>query len=187
MNEQKERARAATAALGDFGWETLDLGLPKDEQTVFTGYESVREDASILAIISDGELCSAVSEGQTGTIILDKTPFYAEMGGQIADHGTISGPSSVFLVTDVHKSRDGKYAHSGRMVSGELKVEDKVEAQIDVERRNGIMRAHSATHILHAALRKILGGHVEQAGSMVAPDSLRFDFTHFAAIKPGRA
>ena len=185
MKEQKERARAATAALGDFGWESLDLGLPKDEQTLFTGYESVmEEDASILAIVSEGELCSTIAQGQTGTIILDRTPFYAEMGGQIADHGTISGPASVFQVTDVHKSRDGKYMHTGHVVSGELKVEDKVTARIDEERRNGIMRAHSATHILHAALRKILGNHVEQAGSMVNPDSLRFDFTHFSAIKP---
>lgn len=184
MNEQKERARAATAALGDFGWEALDLGLPKEHETLFTGYESVRTTAQILAIIAEDELCSSIKEGQSGIIVLDKTPFYAEMGGQAADHGIISSASASFGVNDVHKTKDGKFLHSGTVISGELRVEDNVIANIDEERRRAIMRAHSATHLLHKALKNVLGPHVEQAGSLVVPDVIRFDFTHYSAISP---
>ncbi len=184
MDEQRERARAATAALGDFGWETMDLGLPKETETLFTGYESFREEAHILAVISEGELCSSVRQGQNGVIVLDKTPFYAEMGGQTADHGYIFTESARFAVNDVRKTNDGKVLHYGTVLSGELRVEDRVCAHIDEERRRAIMRAHSATHLLHRALRNILGSHVEQAGSLVIPDVVRFDFTHFSAISP---
>jgi alanyl-tRNA synthetase len=185
MKEQKERARAATAALGDFGWAALDLGLPKDTATNFTGYDSfTEEDAKIWAIVAENESASVIKEGSEGVIVLDKTPFYAEMGGQTADTGTISKGDSVFQVTDVHKSRDNKYLHTGKVISGSFSVDDRVKAEIDIDRRRAIMRAHSATHVLQAALRKVLGGHVEQAGSLVLPDMLRFDFTHFAAITP---
>jgi alanyl-tRNA synthetase len=183
MKEQKERARAATAALGDFGWAALDLGLPKDTATQFTGYTSfVEEDSKIWAIVAENETASLIKEGSEGVIVLDKTPFYAEMGGQSADFGTLTKGSSVFQVTDVRKSRDNKYLHTGKVSSGSFSVDDRVRAEIDADRRRAIMRAHSATHLLQAALRRVLGAHVEQAGSLVMPDMLRFDFTHFAAI-----
>jgi alanyl-tRNA synthetase len=172
MEEQKERARAATAALGDFGWEALDLGLPKETETLFTGYTSVRENAQILAIISEGEPCSSVLSGQDAILVLDKTPFYAEMGGQTADHGVIASAQGRFIVKDVRKTKDGKVLHSGSVLSGELTVEDSVEARIDEERRRAVMRAHSATHLLHRSLKNKLGSHVEQAGSLVLPDTV---------------
>ena len=150
--------------------------------TQFTGYSSFKETAKVLAIVSGDELCSTIRKGQEGIIVLDKTPFYAEMGGQVADHGTLKTSDACFNVTDVHKSKDGKYMHTGIVVSGELAVDDVVEAAIDAERRQAIMRAHSATHLLQKALRNVLGTHIEQAGSLVEPDALRFDFTHFAAI-----
>src|SRR5699024_2557280 len=110
--------------------------------------------------------------------------FYAEMGGQVGDHGTIQGPNGTFLVTDVQKNKGGKFMHSGKVVSGTLSVGETVTASIDADRRKAIMRAHSATHLLDAALKKVLGDHVHQAGSLVEPDRLRFDFTHFEAITP---
>ncbi|MFR3921560.1 MAG: alanine--tRNA ligase-related protein [Dysosmobacter welbionis] len=116
--------------------------------------------------------------------MLDQTPFYAEMGGQVGDHGTIQGPNGTFQVTDVQKNKGGKFMHSGKVVSGTLSVGETVTASIDMERRKAIMRAHSATHLLDAALKKVLGDHVHQAGSLVEPDRLRFDFTHFEAITP---
>mgnify|MGYP001234684190 CR=1 FL=1 len=183
MEEQKKRARAATSALGDFGWAAIDLGLPKDEETLFTGYDSMTEaDAKVLAIVSEGELCSSVREGSQAVIILDKTPFYAEMGGQSADHGSICSSGALFEVTDVRKSKDGKYMHTGVVKKGAFAVDDIVEASIDIPRRRAIMRAHSATHLLDTALRRVLGTHVEQAGSLVSPDTIRFDFTHFSSI-----
>ena len=114
--------------------------------------------------------------------MLDKTPFYAEMGGQVADHGVILVGDSRFEVTNVQKDKSGKYLHHGKMRSGAIKVEDVVCASIDVERRKAIMRAHSATHLLQKALTSVLGDHVHQAGSLVEPDHLRFDFTHYSAM-----
>ncbi len=170
MNEQRERARAATAALGDFGWANLDLGLPKDLSTSFTGYSSFAEDgAAILAIIAENEPASAISEGGEGAIVLDKTPFYAEMGGQVADTGRIVCGGSVFEVADVKKTRDNKFLHTGKVAKGSFAVESKVRAEIDADRRKAVMRAHSATHLLQAALRKVLGEHVEQAALLCFP------------------
>ena len=182
MEEQRERARAARKALGDRSWEGLDLGLDRDLTTRFTGYESLREDAVVWAVISDGEICEAVSEGQKAAVVLDKTPFYAESGGQEADHGVILAGDSEFTVTDVQKTRDGKYLHSGVMGKGSLRVGDAVAAEVDKQRRMAVMRAHSATHLLQKALRETLGEQVEQKGSYVSPDMLRFDFTHFSAM-----
>jgi alanyl-tRNA synthetase len=183
MSGQKERARAATAALGDFGWANLDLGLPKENSTQFTGYASFAEDDAVIwAIVSENETVSVINEGCEGILVLDKTPFYAEMGGQVADTGYITCGASVFEVTDVRKSRDNKYLHTGKAVKGSFTVESHVRAEINTDRRRAVMRAHSATHLLQAALRKVLGSHVEQAGSLVMPDVLRFDFTHFTAI-----
>ncbi|MBQ1351403.1 MAG: alanine--tRNA ligase, partial [Oscillospiraceae bacterium] len=184
MESQRSRARAATAALGDFGWEGLDLGLDKQSKTEFTGYTSQKETAKILAIVVDGELRASAFDGEEVVVILDKTPFYAEGGGQIADFGTIKGKHTVLQVKNVQKSRDGKWMHMGVLNGGELCVDDVVEAEIDLTRRQATARAHSATHLLQKALRTVLGTHVEQAGSYVEPDHLRFDFTHFSAITP---
>ena len=184
MEAQRARARAATAALGDFGWEGLDLGLDKQRKTEFTGYVSQRETAKVLAIVVNGELRASAFDGEEAVVILDKTPFYAEGGGQIADHGTITSQQAVLKVTNVQKSRDGKWMHMGVISGGELRVDDTAQAEIDTARRQATARAHSATHLLQKALRTVLGTHVEQAGSYVEPDHLRFDFTHFSAITP---
>ena len=120
--------------------------------------------------------------GVEAIVVLDKTPFYAEMGGQVADHGVISTDGVIFQVTDVQKNKGGKYMHTGKLTQGVLKVGDTVSASIDVKRRKAVMRAHSATHLLDKALRTVLGDHVHQAGSLVEEDRLRFDFTHFSAL-----
>ena len=180
MNEQRERARAARGEIS--GWSGLDLGL-EGEPTVFTGYDTLSDTGTVEAVIAAGELAGELGEGTEGSVVLDRTPFYAEMGGQVADRGTISGPDGAeFAVTDVQKTKGGKYLHSGKMLRGSLRMGDTVTASVDAERRLAIMRAHSATHLLHAALRKVLGDHVHQAGSLVEPDRLRFDFTHFSAM-----
>ena len=183
MEEQKVRARKAREALGDLGWAGIEFG--KDmPATEFVGYDRSSEQGRVMALVADGELRDELAQGVEGILVLDQTPFYAEMGGQVGDHGTIQGPNGTFQVTDVQKNKGGKFMHSGKVVSGTLSVGETVTASIDVERRKAIMRAHSATHLLDAALKKVLGDHVHQAGSLVEPDRLRFDFTHFEAITP---
>ena len=180
MEEQKERARAARGDMSN-AWQGLDLGLD-NTPTTFTGYDHLEDEGTILALVTEGEVSGVLKAGDEGIVVLDKTPFYAEMGGQTADHGTIEKDGAVFRVTDVQKDKGGKYLHQGVMESGELKVGDAVASKLDVTRRQAIMRAHSATHLLDKALRKVLGDHVHQAGSLVEPDRLRFDFTHFSAM-----
>ena len=182
MKEQRERARAARSS-DETAWAGLDLGLD-NLPTKFTGYERLHDDCTILAIVAEDELRERVGSGVSASIVLDKTPFYAEMGGQSADHGLLILKDAVFEVRDVQKNKAGKVLHHGVMVSGNLAVGDKVNACVDTGRRKAIMRAHSATHLLHKALRTVLGDHVHQAGSLVEPDRLRFDFTHFSAMKP---
>ena len=183
MQEQKERAREARKALGDLGWAGVEFG--KDvPATEFVGYSVIQADSHVLAIVADGELRDAVTAGAEAIIVLDQTPFYAEMGGQVADHGTLSGSDMLFEVTDVQKNKGGKYMHYGVLKSGMIRLGDHVEANVDPTRRAAIRRAHSATHLLQAALEKVLGDHVHQAGSLVEPDHLRFDFTHFSAVTP---
>ena len=184
MKEQRDRARAATAALGDFGWEGLDLGLDRDIQTLFLGYEQTEAQGKVLAIVADGGIVSSVTAEQAATIVLDQTPFYAESGGQVPDFGTLTSGDFVFRVQDVQKTKDGKIMHAGVVESGQLSVGDAVTAAVDTARRRAIMRAHSAAHLMQKALRNVLGSHVEQAGSYVTPDHLRFDFTHFSAMTP---
>ena len=130
----------------------------------------------------ENEQAEELMPGVEAIVVLDKTPFYAEMGGQVADHGVISADGVTFQVTDVQKNKGGKYMHTGKLTQGVLKVGGTVSASIDVKRRKAVMRAHSATHLLDAVLRQVLGDHVHQAGSLVEPDKLRFDFTHFAAL-----
>ena len=181
MEEQRERAREARRALGDLGWADVDFG--KDvPATEFVGYQSDTAEARVLAIVAEGEARDAIVAGAEAIVVLDKTPFYAEMGGQMADHGVIAAGGARFAVTDVQKNKGGKYMHYGTLKEGALKVGDTVAASIDTDRRAAIRRAHTATHLLDKALRDVLGDHVHQAGSLVEPDRLRFDFTHFSAM-----
>ena len=181
MQEQKVRAREARKALGDLAWAGIDLGLD-NTPSKFVGYETNRCEARVLAVCVGEEVSGSIAGGESGILVLDQTPFYAEMGGQVADHGVISMGSSSFEVTNVLKDKGGKYLHHGKMVAGSLKVDDVVTASIDMDRRKAIMRAHSATHLLQKALTTVLGDHVHQAGSLVEPDYLRFDFTHYSAL-----
>ena len=184
MTEQKERAREARKALGDLGWAGVEFG--KDmPATEFMGYDhDTVEGAKVLAIVVEGEQAEEIVSGMDAMVVLDKTPFYAEMGGQVADHGVLTAEGVVFTVSDVQKNKGGKFMHYGKLAEGSLSVGDTVTAAIDTERRAAIRRAHSATHLLDAALTRVLGDHVHQAGSLVEPDRLRFDFTHFEAITP---
>ena len=184
MTEQKERAREARKALGDLGWAGVEFG--KDmPATEFMGYDhDTVEGAEVLAIVAEGEQVEEIVSGMDAMVVLDKTPFYAEMGGQVADHGVLTAEGVVFTVSDVQKNKGGKFMHYGKLVKGSLSVGNTLTAAIDTERRAAIRRAHSATHLLDAALTKVLGDHVHQAGSLVEPDRLRFDFTHFEAITP---
>ena len=179
--EQKVRAREARKALGDLAWAGIDLGLD-NTPTTFVGYTENNCSARVLAVCVGEEVSGTIAGGEEGIIVLDKTPFYAEMGGQVADQGVILVGNSRFQVTNVQKDKGGKYLHYGKMVTGSIKVDDEVCAAIDVERRKAIMRAHSATHLLQKALQTVLGDHVHQAGSYVEPDRLRFDFTHYSAL-----
>ena len=179
--EDKIRAREARKALGDLGWAGIDLGLDTTP-TNFVGYDVNVCEAKVLAVCVGEEVTGSITGGEEGIIVLDKTPFYAEMGGQVADHGVILIGDSRFEVSNVQKDKGGKYLHSGKMVRGTIKTDDVVCASIDVERRKAIMRAHSATHLLQKALTSVLGDHVHQAGSLVEPDHLRFDFTHYSAM-----
>ncbi len=161
-----------------FGADTVghlrDAGI---ETTRFTGYDTSSSQGKVLAILREGAEASKLSVGDEGQIVLNVTPFYAEAGGQVADTGIIIGERGVFDVADTQKS-GGYYLHSGKVRDGELRSGDTVTAEIDVERRRDIQRNHSATHLLHKALQMTLGGHVQQRGSLVAPDRLRFDFSH---------
>ena len=183
MQEQKVRAREARKALGDLAWAGIDLGLD-NTPTTFVGYDRYACEAKVLAVCVGDEVSGTIAGGEEGILVLDKTPFYAEMGGQIADRGVILVGNSRFEVVDVQKDKGGKYLHHGRMVKGSIKVDDVVAASVDVDRRKAISRAHTATHLLQKALQSVLGDHVHQAGSLVEPDRLRFDFTHYSAVTP---
>ena len=182
MKLQKERARNARANLS--GWsnasKTLLSALPKTE---FTGYDAFETDgAKVLAILDGDDSLDSISEGEF-SLVLDKTPFYAESGGQVGDVGIITGGDAAVTVLDTKKT-DGVYIHFCRMVNGTLKKGDTVRAEINETKRVATMRNHSAAHLLQAALRTVLGKHVEQAGSYVDEHHVRFDFTHFAAVTP---
>ena len=182
MEAQRVRARKAREALGDLGWSGVEFG-KEIPSTVFDGYDkSEITGAKVVAIVAEDQLVDEIVSGMEAIVVLDTTPFYAEMGGQVADHGTITAESMTYNVTDVQKNKGGKFMHYGKLTQGSLKVGDTVTATIDVDRRKAIMRAHTATHLLDKVLRTVLGDHVHQAGSLVEPDRLRFDFTHFSAL-----
>ena len=182
MEAQRVRARKAREALGDLGWSGVEFG-KEIPSTVFDGYDKAEiTGAKVVAIVAEDQMVDEIVSGMEAIVVLDTTPFYAEMGGQVADHGTITAEGMTYNVTDVQKNKGGKFMHYGKLTQGSLKVGDTVTATIDVDRRKAIMRAHTATHLLDKVLRTVLGDHVHQAGSLVEPDRLRFDFTHFSAL-----
>ncbi len=183
MEEQRVRARKAREALGDLGWAGQEFGKDVPE-TEFVGYDCTESEGTVAALAAVGEVCGEITEGMDAIVVLDCTPMYAEMGGQVADHGVMTADGVLFEVNNVQKNKGGKYMHYGKLLKGRIELGDKLKVSIDTERRRAIARAHSATHLLHSALRLVLGDHVHQAGSLVEPDRLRFDFTHFSALTP---
>ncbi|MCL2818789.1 MAG: alanine--tRNA ligase, partial [Actinomycetia bacterium] len=185
MEQQKSRARASAKGTS---WDNssiyTDLAAEQGPDE-FVGYAYDETPARVRAIIHDGARVDALQEGQSGEVLLDKTSAYAEQGGQSGDRAQIrSADGAQFCVESTGLNEAVQHLHSGTLDTGTLRVGDAVEVAIDTERRQGIARNHSATHLLHTALRKVLGNHVSQAGSLVAPDRLRFDFTHFEALSP---
>ena len=176
MAAQRGRARAASK----FGGAVKDT-VKLSGKTDFSGYDRLTGPGHITALIFDGAVVDVLSAGQEGQVVLDRTPFYAEGGGQMGDSGSLSGETARFAVRDTQKI-GASFAHIGVVESGELRVGDEVVAQVDGARRTAIALNHSATHLLHAALREVLGKHVQQKGSLVAPDRLRFDFSHGQAL-----
>ncbi len=177
MAAQRDRARAASKFTADLG-DSLKF----DEQTTFSGYEQLADSGRVTALIAHGALVEVLGAGQEGRVVLDHTPFYAESGGQIGDAGVLLGAAGArFEVRDTQKL-GAAFAHAGVLTQGEIRVGDRLQAKVDEDRRRAIARNHSATHLLHAALREVLGAHVQQKGSLVAADRLRFDFSHARAM-----
>ena len=176
MTAQRERARAASTFRAEYGG-AADFG----GTTVFSGYDVEEDAAEVIGLYRDGGAVNALSAGEHGMVILDRTPFYAEAGGQVGDTGELLASGVQFEVEDTQKYAQAR-GHLGRMVSGTLRLGDAVDARIDGMRRHRTTLNHTATHLLHAALREALGEHIHQKGSLVAPDRLRFDFAHFEPI-----
>jgi alanyl-tRNA synthetase len=184
MDKQRERAKAAQKyGVGGNATAAAESGL-EGKPTVFVGYEKTKSHTVIVSLLSEGESMGVINEGQTASLVLDTTPFYAEMGGQVGDNGEIKSKSGRFEVTDTVKTALGIVVHRGIMVKGTLSTEEAVEAEVNIERRLDIARNHTATHILQYALRQVLGKQVQQRGSLVTPDRLRFDFSHLVAMMP---
>lgn len=179
LANQKATARAARKDAGADAWKNTSVKIDA-EKTVFTGYTDFTAEAKVLALVNaDGELIDMLGAGEKGSVVLDKTPFYATSGGQVADTGVITADGVEFDVEDTSKNADGIYIHSGMVKEGVVSVGNTVNAQIDADRRKSVMRNHTAAHLLQAALREVLGTHVEQAGQLVNDKEVRFDFTHF--------
>jgi len=178
MEAQRGRARAASR----FGVD-LRAGVTIEGETQFSGYERVADSGTVVAIVRDQQPVDVLQAGESGQVVLDRTPFYAESGGQVGDTGELLADSARFVVEDTQKL-GGVHAHIGVLESGTLRIGQRVQAAVDADRRAAIRLNHSATHLLHAALRQVLGRHVVQKGSLVAPDRLRFDFSHYQAVTP---
>ena len=188
MTKQKERARAERLKKNISGWSEDLFGALDAEPTVFTGYDTLCDNGVVVALSDEETLTDAIAtdeEAKDGVlVVLDKTPFYAEMGGQAADHGTLNSADCSLRVLDVKKTPKGYYVHTCVLESGIVKVGDHLTAQVDKEYRMAIARNHTATHLLQAALREVLGDHVHQAGSYQDAEITHFDFTHFSAVTP---
>ncbi len=183
MKKQKDKAREAHKSREGSAWEKdLFANTDKSLSTRFVGYSQDTAEAKVLFIIHEGALADNAQQDDEATLVLDTTPFYGESGGQTGDIGIIYNDRFKMLVEDCHKTVDGKFLHIGKVQSGSVQVNDGVTAAIDKDRRLATARNHTVTHLLHQALRNTLGDHVNQAGSLVSPERLRFDFTHFSAI-----
>ena len=182
LAEQKKRSRKARKNAGAEAWVSDSTDLSDINSTAFVGYTENECDSDVLAIIKDGERVDMISEGENAIVITEKTPFYAESGGQVGDTGTIFNDNCETEVDNTTKDANGIFLHAVTVKSGALTVGDKVNLKIDVDRRKAIMRNHTAAHLLQAALRQVLGTHVEQAGQLVSDEIVRFDFTHFEAM-----
>ena len=179
MTAQRKRARAASR----FGVD-LRGAAQVAERSEFRGYDELESEGRVLALLSDGESVVALAAGDRGEVVLDRTPFYAEAGGQVGDSGELRGDAQTRFTVDDTFKRGGAHVHRGQLLSGSLKLGERLVARVDAERREAIRLNHSATHLLHAALRRVLGTHVVQKGSLVAPDRLRFDFSHVQPVTP---
>lgn len=183
MNAQRERARAGSSFATGY-----DKSLKVASGSEFTGYEQLGDQGVVTALLKDGQAVDALAAGDEGLVILDRTPFYAESGGQQGDAGTLTADGLSFAVNDTQKqaseTTEAAHAHIGRVEKGTIKLGDTLTATVDLARRQAIVLNHSATHLMHAALRELLGEHVAQKGSMVAPDRLRFDFSHYEPVSP---
>ena len=188
MTKQKERARAERLKKNISGWSEDLFGTLTAEPTEFVGYDSLKSDSVVVALSDEEALTDAIATDEQAKegvlVVLDKTPFYAEMGGQAADHGVITGAECVLRVQDVKKTPKGYYVHTCTLESGIVHVGDHLTARVDKEYRMAIARNHTATHLLQAALREVLGDHVHQAGSYQDASITHFDFTHFSAVTP---
>lgn len=181
MQNQKETARAARK--DGSSWEGTDAFVfDGAEPTVFTGYTTLTDTAKVVGVVAEGEVSSVIEAGQKGYIVADKTPFYAEMGGQVGDIGKVSGKNAKGVITNTTKTGDGLYLHEVTVESGSFSIDDEITLEVNKVNRMAIARNHSATHLLHKALKEVLGTHVAQAGSLVNPEHLRFDFSHFEAM-----
>ena len=176
MQRQREGGRGG----GKFDVD-LRAGIVLTDQTSFSGYERDADHGVVVTLLRGKDRVEVLHAGEEGEVILDTTPFYAESGGQVGDTGSLRSEHATFEVRDTLK-RNTAFAHVGKLVNGELRIGERVEAHVDKQRRSAIRLNHSATHLLHAALRKVLGTHVAQKGSLVAPDRLRFDFSHYSAV-----
>jgi alanyl-tRNA synthetase len=184
FNAAMEKQKAAGRAAGKFKMDrVLEYA---GEVNKFVGYEKLEESARVVALYAEGSAVSELKAGQDGLVVLDTTPFYAESGGQVGDAGTLEGASGRFEVEDTQKIRADVFGHHGKLAYGTLKVGDSVTAKVDMKRRAATMRNHSATHLMHKALREVLGEHVQQKGSLVDADKTRFDFTHNAPVTPAQ-
>ena len=188
MTKQKERARAERLKKNISGWSEDLFGTLTAEPTEFVGYDTLKSDSVVVALSDEETLTDAIATDEQAKegvlVVLDKTPFYAEMGGQAADHGVITGAECVLRVQDVKKTPKGYYVHTCTLESGIVHVGDHLTARVDKEYRMAIARNHTATHLLQAALREVLGDHVHQAGSYQDASITHFDFTHFSAVTP---
>ena len=181
MENQRQRARAARQDVDSMHVQSGVLGEIHDASE-FIGYDQLSIESTVVTLLKDGILAERASEGEEIQFILDRTPFYAESGGQVADKGTISGETFIADVKDVQKAPNGQNLHTAIIRSGEMTKGTKVHAEVDQEARKLTIRNHTATHLLHKALKEVLGEHVNQAGSYVGPDRLRFDFSHFGQV-----